>query len=147
MNDYAKQTEEFIKNTQKMTTPEGVQQAMEDNLNKTRDAYSKFSEMATDTTKAFESFYATTQKGTKDIADKILAQTTANTKSAFEAAEAVLKTKSVPEAAQIQAEYLKKQFEVLSEQSKELYEMSNKVAADTAESLNSATTKAFDQTK
>ncbi|MEM7619129.1 MAG: phasin family protein [Pseudomonadota bacterium] len=147
MQEYAKQAEEMIKKTQEMVMPEGVQKAMEENMNKTRDAYSKFSEMTEDATKAFEDVYTTAQQGTKEIADTLIAQTSENTKAAFAVAEAILQTKSVPEAAQIQAEFMKQQFEKLSEQSKEIYEISSKITADTAKSFNTATTQAFQQVK
>lgn len=147
MNDFAKQTEEMLKNAQSMTMPDGVQKAMEDGLTQTRDAYSKMSEVAQDTTKAFEKVYDTAQKGTKKISDKMFSQASENTKAAFDAAEAILQTKSVPEAAQVQAEFFKKQFENLGNQSKEIYELSNKIANETAKTLNSATAKAFEQAK
>lgn len=147
MEQYAKQTEEMLKKAQEMAMPEGFQKAMEDNLVKTRDAYSKFSEIAHDAGKAFEKVVDTAHKGTKTITTKVIEQATENTEAAFNVAEAIVQTKSVPEATQIQADYMKRQLETMSNQVKEIYELSNKVASETAKSLNTATTKAFSQVK
>ncbi len=147
MNDFAKQTEQMLKNAQDMAIPEGFQKAMEDGLTQTKQAYSKIADMAQDTNKAMEKAYETTHKGTKKITDKILTQASENTEAAFEAAEAILQTKSLPEAAKLQADFMKKQMEVFGNQSKEIYELSNKIATEATQSFSKATTKAFEQSK
>ena len=147
MTDFTKQTEEMLKAAKDMTIPEGFMKAMEDGLSQTKKAYSKFSDAAQDANKAFEKAYENSQKSTKKLTDKIMSQATANTEAAFEAAEAIVNTKSVPEALQLQTEFFKKQMEVFGNQSKEIYELTNKLASETAQNLNKATTKAFDQTQ
>lgn len=147
MNDFTKQTEEILKAAQDMAIPEGVQKAMEDGLSQTKKAYAKFNDAAQDANKVMEKAYESTQKGTKKLTDKIITQASENTSAAFEAAEAMLQTKSIPEAFQIQTEFFKKQMELFGEQSKEIYELSNKLASETAQSFNKATTKVFEQTK
>ena len=147
MNDFAKQTEQMFKAAQDMAVPEGFQKAMEDGLNQTRQAYSKLADMAQDTNKAMEKAYESTQKSSKKLTDKMINQASENTSAAFEAAEAMLQTKTFPEAAKLQADFMKKQFETFSEQSKEIYELSNKIATDATQSFSKATSKAFEQTK
>ena len=147
MNDFAKHTEQMLKNAQDMAIPEGLQKAMEDGLNQSRQAYSRFADIAQDTNKAMEKAYDSTQKGTKKLTDKLISQATENTTAAFETAEAILQTKSLPEAAKLQADYMKKSFESFSEQSKEIFELSSKIATDATQSLSKATTKAFEQSK
>ncbi len=147
MNDFTKQTEEILKAAQDMAIPEGVQKAMEDGLSQTKKAYAKMSDAAQDANKVVEKAYENTQKSTKKLTDKIINQASENTSAAFEAAEAMIQTKSIPEALQIQTEFFKKQMEVFGTQSKEIYELSNKLASETAQNFNKATTKVFEQTK
>ncbi len=145
--DFTKQTEEMLKAAQDMAVPEGIQKALEDSLTQSKKAYSKLTDSAQEANKALEKAYETTQKSTKKITDKILSQASENTAAAFEAAEAMVQTKSVPEAFQIQSEFLKKQMEIFGNQSKEIYELTNKLASEAAQNLNKATTKAFEQSK
>ncbi len=147
MNDFVKQTEELLKNGPQIVVPETVQKAAQDGLDKTHETYTKVSAAAQDAGKAFEKVYETAQKGSKTLTEKFIDQAAKNTDAAFKTARAVLKSKSVPEAAQLQAEYLNKQIEIIGNQSKELYELSSKITADTLKTLSTATNKAFDQSK
>ncbi len=147
MTDFTKQTEEMLKAAQDMAVPEGIQKALEDGLTQSKKAYSKLTDSAQEANKALEKAYENTQKSTKKITDKILNQASANTAAAFEAAEAMVQTKSVPEALQIQSEFFKKQMEIFGTQSKEIYELTNKLASETTQNINKATTKAFEQSK
>ncbi|MGH1350682.1 MAG: phasin family protein [Methyloligellaceae bacterium] len=145
--DFTKQTEEMFKAAQDMAVPEGIQKALEDGLTQGKKAYSKLTDSAQEANKALEKAYETTQKSTKKITDKILNQASENTAAAFEAAEAMVQTKSVPEAFQIQSEFLKKQMEIFGNQSKEIYELTNKLATEATQNINKATSKAFEQSK
>jgi hypothetical protein len=53
----------------------------------------------------------------------------------------------MPEAARLQADFLQQQAAVATQQTKELFELSSKVAKQTFESINKATAKSFEHLK
>ena len=73
------------------------------------------------------------------------------TKIAFigfgEAAQAIARAKTFPELLRLQTSFVQQQFSAAGAQSKELFELSTKVAQQTFESLNTAATKTFEQIK
>ena len=83
----------------------------------------------------------------KSIGEKIVANTLANTEAAFEAAQAIARARTFPEIARLQANYWQQQFAVAGSQSKELFELSNKVTKQALETVGAATTKSFEQFK
>ena len=70
-----------------------------------------------------------------------------NTEAAFDAAQAIVRAKTIPEAARLQADFVQQQLAVAGAQTKELLELSTKVAKQTFEINNAAATKSFEQMK
>jgi hypothetical protein len=85
--------------------------------------------------------------GAKSIGEKVLRNTEVNTEAAFEAAQAIARAKTVPEAMRLQTSFIQQQFAAAGAQSKELFELSAKVAQQTIETMSSAATKTFEQLK
>ena len=67
--------------------------------------------------------------------------------AAFDAAQAIVRAKTIPEAARLQADFVQQQLAVAGAQTKELLELSTKVAKQTFEFYNAAATKSFEQMK
>jgi len=148
MNEYFKrQTEEFLNAARVARMPENVQAFAEESVAKTREAYGKLSSAAKDHVKAAEEILVATQAGAKAISSKVLDNATANTEAVFDAAQAIARAKSIPEAARVQAEFVQKQFAVASEQAKELFELSARVTQQAFQTANEAATKSFEQVK
>jgi hypothetical protein len=57
------------------------------------------------------------------------------------------RARTFPEIARLQANYWQQQFAVAGSQSKELFELSNKVTKQALETVGAATTKSFEQFK
>ena len=85
--------------------------------------------------------------GAKTIGEKVLLNTEANTKAAFDAAQAISRAKTLPEMANLQSSYLQKQAADAVVQTQGYFELSMKVAQQTIEAMNSAAAKAFDQAR
>lgn len=147
MNEFAQQTQEFFSAAKDARIPEQVQAMAEDGVSKARETYSKMNSAAKDNAKVFEDMLLTAQAGAKSIGDKVLKNTEANTEAVFDAAEAFARAKTLPELVQLQSAFMQQQFKAAGAQSKELFELSTKVAQQTFESMNSAATKTFDQMK
>lgn len=147
MNDFTRQTQEFFSAAKNARIPEQVQAMAEDSVSKARETYDKFSTVAKDGAKVLEEVTATAFAGAKTIGDKVLKNTEANTEAAFEAAQAFARAKTLPELMQLQTGFVQQQFAIAGAQSRELFELSAKVAQQTFANLNSAATRTFEHIK
>lgn len=146
-NQMTRQAQEMFAAAKDARIPENVQAFAEDSVQKTREAYVKASAMAKDSAKAMEEVMLTAQAGAKAIGEKVLHNTALNTDAAFDAAHAIARAKTLPEAARLQADFMQQQFAVAGAQVKELFELSSKVAQQTFNTMNQAATKSFEQMK
>jgi phasin len=77
--------------------------------------------------------YATAVKGAADYGVRLIKAARTNTDTAFDYAIDVLAAKSLSEVVELSSAHLRKQFDALTEQSKELTAIAQKVANGTAE--------------
>jgi hypothetical protein len=148
MNDQIKrQFENMMGAARDARIPDNVQQIAEDTVEKSREAYVKMAAVATDNAKVAEEVMLTAQAGAKSLGEKVLQNTLANTEAAFDAARAIARAKTLPEAFRLQADFAQQQMAVAGQQTKELLELSTKVARHTFETMSTATTKSFEQMK
>ncbi len=147
VQDFTRQAQEIFSAGKDAKVPENIAAFAEDAVSKSRDAYHKIAAAAKDNAKVAEDVLLTTQAGAKSIGEKIMANTLANTEAAFEVAQAMARARTFPEIARLQANYMQQQFALAGTQSKELLELSSKVAKQTMETVGSATSKSFEQFK
>ena len=148
MNEhFTRQAQDMFAAAKDARIPENVQALAEDSVAKSREAFQKMSVAAQDSAKTAEDVMLAAQAGAKAIGEKIVHNTAVNTEAAFDAAEAIARAKTVPEAARPQANFMQQQFAVAGAQTKELFELSTKVAKQTFETINTAATKNFEQFK
>jgi len=127
--------------------PESVQALAEDSVVKAREAYTKMNVVAKEGAKVLEEIVLATHSGAKAIGEKVFEHSAANARMAFDAAQAVARAKTLPEAAKLQAEYIQRQFATGIEQTSDLFQLSTRVTRQTFDSLNAAATKSFEQLK
>jgi hypothetical protein len=148
MNDqFARQAQEMFAAAKDARIPENVQAFAEDSVAKTREAYSKMNVAAQDSVKAMQEIMVAAQSGAKTFSEKLLHTASVNAEAAFDAAEAMAKAKTVPEMARLQATFLQQQLATASAQTKEFFELSNKIGRQTLESMNAVASKTFEQMK
>ena len=148
MNEqFTRQAQDILAAAKDARIPENVQAFAEESVTKTREAYNKLSSVAKDNVKVLEEVMLATHAGAKAIGEKVLQNSVVNTEAAFDAAQAIARAKTFPEAARLQANFVQQQLAVASSQTKELFELSTKVAKQTFETLNVAATKSFEQIK
>ncbi len=148
MNEqFTRQAQDMFAAAKDARIPENFQAFAEDSVSKTRDAYSKMTASAQDNAKALEEIMLAAQAGAKAIGDRMVHNAAVNTEAVFDAAQAIARAKTLPEAARLQANFMQQQFAVAGAQTKELFELSTKVARQTFETMNSAATKSFEQLK
>ncbi len=148
INDqFTRQAQDMYNAAKDARIPENVQHMAEEGVAKTREAYQKINAATKDGAKVAEDVMVAAQAGAKTLGEKILHNTMANTESLFDAAQAIARARSIPEAAKLQADFMQQQFAAVGAQSKEFFELSTKLARQTFESMNTATTKSFEQMK
>ena len=148
MNEqFTRQAQDILAAAKDARIPENVQAFAEESVTKTREAYNKLSSVAKDNVKVLEEVMLATHAGAKAIGEKVLQNSVVNTEAAFDAAQAIARAKTFPEAVRLQANFVQQQLAVANSQTKELFELSTKVAKQTFETLNVAATKGFEQLK
>lgn len=148
MNDYFKQqTEQFMNAAKGAKIPESVQAFAEESVAKSREAFGRMQSVAQDQVKTTEEVLLATQAGARVLGAKLIDNTTSNAYALFDAAAAIAQAKSPMEAARLQAEFMQKQFAAATAQAKELFDLSTRVTHETLETVNSATTKSFEQAR
>lgn len=123
--------------------PEGVRAFAEKGIAQARDGYQKFKEAAESNNGAIEAAYQSATKGASDYTAKLIENTKTNTDQAFDFVQALMGSKSVPEAFELINIHTRKQFEVLTAQSKDLMELGKKVATETVEPIKANAAKVF----
>jgi phasin len=144
---FTRQAEDVFAAAKDARIPENIQAIAEDSVAKTREAYSKFNTFAKDGVKVIEDMTVAAHVSARSIGEKVLRNTELNTQAAFDAAQALARSKSIPEALRLQTVFVQQQFAIAGAQTKELFELSTKLAKQAFESVNSAAAKAFDQVK
>jgi phasin len=87
--------------------------------------------------------YAIAAKGATDYNLKLIEIVRSNTRAAFDYADDLLGVKSPSQFIELSTAHLRRQFDTASTQSKELYALAQKAAADTAEPVKAGVSKAF----
>jgi phasin len=87
--------------------------------------------------------YSTNAKGAADYGVKVIEISGVNTNSAFDFLTNLLDTKSLSEIIKLSATQSRKSFEVASAQNRELWELAQKVATETAEPIKKSFTRAL----
>lgn len=142
MNEqFTSQTQEMFRAAKEARIPENVQAMAEENVAKSRETYQKINAAAQDGVKMFEEVITTAQAGARVLGEKVLTNTAANAEAVFDAAQAIARARTLPEAARLQADFFQQQIAAASAQAKELFELSTKVAQQTFERMNSAASR------
>jgi phasin len=108
-----------------------------------KDTYEKMNAAAEEATDVLETTYSTASKGASDYGLKMIAAARVNTNAAFDFAGELITAKTLSEFVELTSAHARKQFEALTQQSKELGALAQKVATDTAEPIKSGMNKAF----
>jgi phasin len=126
---------------------EGFREFAEKGSVKTKEALSKVKEATEEAGKTVEATFANAQAGTVEFGMKAIGMLRANTESSFAHLEALLGVKSVSELFELQTGFIRKQAELVVEQTKSLSETSKKVAEQVAKPGKEAAEKAMSSFK
>src|SRR3954471_10269255 len=118
--------------TDRFDVPPEMRAFAEKSVEQARQAFDGFISAAHQAMSAFEGQAETARKGAKDVTEKAMSFAERNIASSFEFAQQLVRAKDVQDILKLQADYVRSQMQVLSEQAKELGESSSKVARDAA---------------
>ena len=134
----------------KMETPQAIREMADKGTAQAKASYAKMSAATAEASSVMQNAGATAAQGIKDgnakVIDgnaKVIEFARTNSNAAFDYASELLGVKSPSEFIKISTEQARRQFEVLSEQTKELTTLSQKVMLETAEPLKASAAKAF----
>ena len=127
----------------KMEVPSAFREMAEKGIAQAKEQYEKMKAAAEEATDLLENTYATASKGCSGYSLKMIENARANTDAAFDLMTELVTAKSYAELVELSSSYIRKQFEALTAQSKELAEHVQKVATDTTEPLKEGFTSAF----
>jgi len=110
-----------------------------------KEAFEKMSAATTEATALIKNSYTTAVKGAQDYNTKFIEFAQTNTEAAFDFVQKLSGVKSPSDFIELSTEHSRKQLETLTEQTKELAALAQKVTLATAEPLKTGVTKAFSQ--
>jgi phasin len=110
-----------------------------------KEAFEKVGAAMAEATDLIKNSYSTAVKGAQDYNTKFIEFAQTNTEAAFDFAQKLSSVKSPSDFMELSTEHSRKQFETLTEQTKELAALAQKVMLSTAEPLKTGVTKAFSQ--
>ena len=123
--------------------PEAFREMTEKGLAHVRDTYAKAKVASDEAADLLQNTYATVIKGANDYNLKLFEIARTNTGAAFDYAHELLDVKSPPEFIELTTAQMCKQLDMFSAQNKELCALAQEVATETAESIKSRVSKAF----
>jgi phasin len=129
----------------KMDAAQAFRATAEDGSAQAKEAFEKMSVATAGATALIKNSYSTALKGAQDYNTKAIEFANANTEATFAFAQKLIGVKSPSDFIELSTEHLHKQFERLTEQTKELAALAQKVTLATAEPLKTGVTKTFSQ--
>jgi phasin len=127
----------------KVEMPAAFREFAERGVAQAKDTYEKMKAVAEEATDVLETTYSTASKGASDYGLKVIEAARVNTNAAFDFAGELIMAKTLSEVVELSSTHVRKQFEALASQSKELGALAQKVATDTAEPIKNGMNKAF----
>jgi phasin len=136
-------TDPFSSSVIPFQMPEQVRAFAEKGVSQAREGYSKLKEAAEAHSGTVEAVMSTATKGATDYSAKLLDIARTNTNAGFDFMQSMIGFKSPSAAMELISAFAKSQVETLTGQTKELAEMGQKIATDTAEPIKSGAAKLF----
>jgi phasin len=127
----------------KVEMPAAFREFAERGVAQCKDNYEKIKAAAEEATDVLETTYSTASKGASDYGLKVIETARLNTNAAFDYVGELMTAKTLSEVVELSSAHARKQFETLTEQTKELSALAQKVATETVEPIKSGMTKAF----
>ena len=123
--------------------PEQMRAFAEKGVSQARDSYAKFKDVAETHNGTIEAVFSTVSKGASEYSAKVMEMMKSSTTANLDFAQALIAVKSPSEAMELWTAHAKKQFEAFTAHTKELAELSQKIATETVEPIKANASKLF----
>jgi phasin len=123
--------------------PEQMRALAEKGVSQARDNYARFKDVAESHNSTIEAVFASASKGASEYSAKLMEMMKANTSATLDFAQELIGVKTPSEALELWTAHARKQFETFTAYSKELAELSQKVATETVEPIKTSASKLF----
>ena len=123
--------------------PEQVRAFAEKGVSQAREGYAKFKDAAEANNGTIEAVFSSVNKGASAYSAKVMEFVKANTTASLDFAQDLFGVKSPAEALELWTSHTRKQLETFTSQAKELAELGQKIASETAEPIKESVNKAF----
>ena len=139
----ANSTDPFSASIIPFEVPEQMRAFAEKGVSQARDGYARLKDVAETHNSTIEAVFASAGKGASEYSAKLMEIVKANTTASLDFAQELIGVKTPSEALELWTSHAKKQFEAFSAYSKELAELSQKVATETVEPIKTNASKLF----
>ena len=123
--------------------PEQMRAFAEKGVSQARDSYAKFKDAAETHNGTIEAVFTTATKGASEYSAKLMEIMKANTTATLDFAQELIGVKTPSEAMELWTSHSKKQLETFTSQAKELAELGQKIASETAEPIKATAAKYY----
>ena len=129
----------------KMEVPGEFREMTDKGVAHARDTFAKAKVASGEAVDLLKSIYATVAKGATDCNLKVIDIARTNTRAAFDYAHELLGVKSPSEFIELSTAHMRKQFDIVSAQNKELCALAQEVATEAAEPIKTGVSKALNK--
>ncbi len=129
----------------KFEVPTAFREFAEKGIAQAKENYEKAKSAAEQATDVLEDTYSTASKGCASYGVKLIETARANSDAAFDLMNELMTAKSYSEVVELSSAYMRKQFDAMIVQAKELSEHAQKVATETAEPIKESFSGAFNK--
>jgi phasin len=143
MHSMANTTDPFSASIIPFEVPEQMRAFAEKGVSQARDNYARFKDVAESNNSTIEAVFSNASKGYSEYSAKLMEIVKANTSASLDFAQELVAVKTPSEALELWSGHAKKQFEAFTAWSKELTELSQRVATDTVEPIKANASKLF----
>src|ERR1700704_2598613 len=136
-------TDPFSSSVIPFEVPEQMRAFAEKGVSQARDSYAKFKDVAESHNGTIEAVFSTVSKGASEYSAKVMEMMKSSTTANLDFAQELIAVKSPSEAMELWTSHAKKQFEAFTAHTKELAELSQKIATETVEPIKANASKLF----
>jgi phasin len=136
-------TDPFSASVIPFEVPEQMRALAEKGVSQCRDNYAKFKDVAESHNGTIEAVFSVFSRGAKEYSAKLTEMMKEAATANLDFAQALVGAKTPAEAMELWSSHTRKQFEAFTAHSKELAELTQKVAADSAEPIKANASKMF----
>ncbi|MES2031866.1 MAG: phasin [Pseudomonadota bacterium] len=139
----AESTDPFSSSVIPFQVPEQVRAFAEKGVSQAREGYAKLKDAAETHNSTVEAVFGTASKGAAEYSAKLLDIAKTNTNAGFDFAQSLIGVKSPSHMMELWAAFARSQLETFAGQTKQLAELGQKIASETAEPIKTGASKLF----